>query len=122
MRKLEIGTEKYTQVYAMDEKGAGNANHHYQVLSRPDVPVSQSEPVLGNVRFQNGPIKEYGVNGVMNEDLIAIVIDRLDGFQSGAYACDENENARQCLKMGLEWLRRRTQLRELRGVEGTSTV
>ena len=72
------------------------------------------------MNFQNGPIKEAGVNGVMNEDLIAIVIDRMQGFQNGDFKCRENALALTKLEEALMWLRKRTQDREDRGVEGTS--
>lgn len=117
-RKLEIGSEKYTQVFACDERGAGNANHLYAVYSvkSPAAPTA----ILTQVQFQKGPIKENGVNGVMNEDLIAIVIDRLQGFQDGDYKCRENAIALTKLEEALLWLRKRTMDRERRGVEGTS--
>lgn len=116
MRTLEIGTKKYTQVNVMDEKGQGNANHHYVIQA------VESGKVLGDVRFQDGPIKEAGVNGVMNEDLIATVIDRMRGFQSGDFACRDNALALTKLEEALMWLRNRTNKREARGVEGTNTI
>ena len=58
----------------------------------------------------------------MNEDLIAIVIDRMQGFQSGQFKCRENAVALTKLEEALMWLRKRTQDREDRGVEGTSTI
>ena len=115
MRTLKIGTRKYTEVNVVDEKGQGNANHHY-CIKTVDEPVT----ILGDVKFQNGPIKEFGVNGVMNEDLIAIVIDRMRGFQSGDFACRDNGLALTKLEEALMWLRNRTNERELRGVEGTN--
>lgn len=114
-RKLEIGSEKYTQVFACDERGDGDANHQYSVGT-----TEQPSSILGVVNFQKGPIKESGVNGVMNEDLIAIVIDRLQGFQDGDYKCRENAIALTKLEEALLWLRKRTMDRERRGVEGTS--
>ena len=116
MRTLEIGTRKYTEVEVVDEKGQGNANHRYIIQA------VKSGKVLGTVNFQNGPIKEAGVNGVMNEDLIAIVIDRMRGFQSGDYRCRDNALALTKLEEALVWLRNRTNEREARGVEGTRTV
>jgi len=116
-RKLEIGTDKYTQVFACDERGAGNANHVYDINT-----VTEPVELLTQVIFQKGPIKENGVNGVMNEDLIAIVIDRMQGFQSGKYACRENAIALTKLEEALLWLRKRTMDRERRNVEGTSVV
>ena len=56
----------------------------------------------------------------MNEDLIAIVIDRMRGFQSGDYACRDNAIALTKLEEALMWLRNRTNGREARGVEGTN--
>jgi len=117
MRRLNIGSRKYTEVFVLDEPGAGGANHKYSVST-----VKEPSVILGEVNFQNGPIQEAGVNGVMNEDLIAIVIDRMRGFQSGNYACRENAIALTKLEEALMWLRKRTTDREDRGVEGTSVV
>ena len=114
-RKLEIGSEKYTQVFACDERGAGNANHEYSVST-----TQEPSDILQVVKFQKGAIKENRVNGVMNEDLIAMVIDRLQGFQDGDYKCRENAIALTKLEEALLWLRKRTMDRERRGVEGTS--
>ncbi len=116
-RVLMIGTRKYTEVLCKDKPGAGGACHEYDVVQSVNADV-----ILGAIRFQLGPIKENGVNGVMNEDLIAIVIDRMEGFQSGDYACHDNEMAKIKLEEALVWLRKRTNDREDRGVEGTSIV
>jgi hypothetical protein len=115
MRKVEIGTEKYTTVFAADHP-EHNANHTYQVLSAVDHSLIQT------VQFQKGAIKEHGVNGVMNEDLIAMVIDRLESFQDSPFKCRENALAITKFEEGLHWLRQRTTKRENRGVEGTHTV
>ena len=113
MRKVEIGTENYTQVFAVDEKGAGNANHEYSVIG-----TSETKPCYATVHFQYGAIKENGVNGCHNEDLIAIVIDRLQGFQAGEFSCRENAIAITKLEEALLWLNKRTTDRIRRGVEG----
>ena len=117
-RVLNIGSKKYTKVEATDEK-AYNANHFFLVTT-----TDQTKPteIVGQVQFQKGPIKEVGVNGVMNEDLIAMVIDRLQSFQESEYKCRENAVAITKLEEALMWLRKRTQDREDRGVEGTHTV
>ena len=117
MRKLEIGTEKYTQVFAIDEP-AFNANHEYQVLNSKE----PSAPELTFVKFQKGPIKESGVNGCCNEDLIAMVLDRLQSFQESPYKCRENAIAITKLEEALHWLNHRTAGREKRNVEGTHQV
>ena len=75
-----------------------------------------------DVQFQKGPVQEQGVNGGSIEALAAVVIDRLEGFQGGPYACDENADALAHFTAGLEILKARTAARQARGVEGTSVV
>ena len=72
--------------------------------------------------FQNGPIPETGVNGITQEVLLEIVIDRLRSFQSGPYACRENALALTKLEEAQMWLLQRTRARMDRGVEGTHEV
>jgi hypothetical protein len=74
--------------------------------------------------FQDGPVKENGegVNGITHEVLLAILIDRLMGFQSGQYANDYNAKALTHLQVALDALHQRTRDREARGVEGTHKV
>lgn len=106
-----------------DVPGSGGAHHRYSISgfdarSNPscnEVPSPRSTTVL----FQNGPIKESGVNGVTHEALLAILIDRMDGFQAGPYANGDNEEARNHLELALRALQRRTRARIARGVEGT---
>lgn len=116
MREVQIGTKRYTEVYAVDEPGAGGACHQYIV--REHIEDGVTNQYFANVNFQNGPIKENGINGCHNEDLIAIVIDRLQGFQSGSFSCRENAIAITKLEEALLWLNKRTQDRINRGVEG----
>lgn len=115
MKKLSKGTSKYTTVY-VEENYKFNAPHRFKITN------SKTGEVLQEIKFQEGPIKEYGVNGIHNEDLINMVILRLQGFQNSEYKCEENEVAIQCLAEALYHLRRRTNNREKRGVEGTSIV
>ena len=123
MRKLNIGTSKHTEVFAVDEKGPGNANYVYEVKTAIErTKTGQSVAVLGTIVFQKGPIKESGVNGIHNEDLIAIVIDRLEGYQKGDFACKDNGRVLVDLYGALNYLRDRTKEREKRGVEGTSVI
>lgn len=118
MRKLTIGTDKYTEVIAMDEPEF-DANHLYQV--HPSVPPKENAVSWCQmITFQRGPIKEHGVNGLHNEDLICIVIDRIQGFQRGKHACEYNKVAIRQLEGALCSLRTRTLTREAAGVEGTS--
>ena len=120
MRKVSIGTNNYTEVYATDDV-AFNANHEYIVVTAP---AEGKEIGLDNpyakVKFQEGPIKENGVNGCHNEDLIAIVLDRLQCLNQGDFKCRENSIAITKLEEAMMWLNRRTLDRRSRGVEGTS--
>ena len=74
------------------------------------------------VLFQNGPVKEAGINGCHQEDLLAIVIDRLKCFQGGDFACEENEQALNYIRGAMRVLNERTKARQERGVEGTNVI
>jgi hypothetical protein len=103
-----------------DERDAenGNTSHVYGVTwLDPD-----GDRVGVEVLFQNGPIKEHGVNGVTNEVLLAILIDRFQGFQTSKWACEENERTLYHLVEALGAQIERTKGREKRGVEGTHEV
>lgn len=71
--------------------------------------------------LQNGPIKEYGVNGDQIEELIKWCQDRLIEFNQPPYYTVETAIAIQHLELALERLLVRTAKRQQRGVEGTST-
>ena len=114
------GLNDAIEILVMDEPGAGGACHHYliQPMTAPDDhPAGAINPVT--IKFQNGPIKEAGVNGVSQEALLAVVIDRLRSFQEGQYACRDNAIALTHLEDALMWLQKRTRDRLARGVEGT---
>jgi hypothetical protein len=93
----------------------GNASHVYYVDYRNKYGAI-SEQV---VSFQDGPIKEAGVNGTTQEVLLAILIDRLRCFQTSAYANSFNQEALDHCEHALAALKARTAERETRGVEGT---
>jgi hypothetical protein len=119
MKKLvhDLLTTKYTEVFHEEpEQIKYNTPHNFQVCKVVGTP---EDIVLANIHFQEGPIKECGVNGVCNEDLIAMVICRLEHFQKSPYSCRENALAITKLEEALLWLRKRTIGRENRGVEGT---
>lgn len=107
-----------------DDPGAGGANHLYgiygfQTKGNPSADSFMQDDTCVKILFQNGPIAEAGKNGISNEALIAIVIDRMRGFQSGPFACRENALALTKLEEALMWLQKRTRDRIARGVEGT---
>lgn len=118
MRVVESYRNQYTDVVCLDKPGAGGACHQYQVNEKTGM---YPQP-LATIDFQNGGIQDVGVNGCMNEDLLAIVLDRLQGFQSGQFKCRENALAITKIEEALHWLNHRTQERIRRGVEGKSVV
>lgn len=113
------------KVSVIDEPGQGGACHQYNIdwydgaLPDPEGQASRKECFIN---FQNGPIKEFGVNGVTQEALLAIVIDRLRSFQAGPFASEDNQDALWLTEKALSKLQHRTRERIARGVEGTTAV
>lgn len=142
------GLNEAIKITALDQPGPGGANHDYRIsygTTDGSLPFISS---VKEIRFQNGPINEAGVNGISNEALLAILIDRMRGFQHGRkapiglqrtddssvmtdtntdfdfntrgkYASRENACALTHLEEALMWLQKRTRDRLARGVEGT---
>lgn len=107
------GKHHNIKVFATDEPGSGNAHHEYSLETRE---------TAGIIHFQNGPVNEVGINGISNESLLAIVIDRLQCFQTSKFSCRENALALTKLEEAMHWLKHRTELRINRGIEGTHQV
>ncbi len=87
---------------ATDEKSADGSHHHYDFTNVPE-PGSPAIS-LSKLKFQNGRPEEVGVNGVSDRAVIAAVIDHLEGFQSGPFACSQNAQAIGSLKNAIAWL------------------
>lgn len=108
------GGQDTSTVVVIDEPDQGGACHEYAVMAVGD----NIDRSICNISFQNGPIQEFGVNGVQQEHLLAIIQDRLECFQSGAFANQYNSEALEYVKLALAALRRRTADRIARQVEG----
>lgn len=106
----------HNKVVALDNPGPGGAHHEYLVFM--ESADSGPEPLEVKTNFQKGPIKEAGLNGIQNEHLVAMVIDRLKGFQAGPFACEANAETLQHLEKAMECMEKRTADRANRGVEG----
>lgn len=119
-RTIGVGSRNYTEVVCLDEPSLANGACHLYAIGRADEAQDRPAGEFGHIGFQDGPVKEVGVNGCHHEDLIAIMIDRLQHFQRGKYACRENDIALTKLEEALHWLGHRTAARAARGVEGTS--
>lgn len=118
----EIATHKLSalndaiDIQVLDEPDVGGANHDYRLTACSE----KNEPPVCLIHFQTGPISHPGVNGFSNESFLAVVIDRLKGFQAGPFACSENALALIDLEEAMQLLHDRTRERISRGVEGTS--
>lgn len=112
--------EKLNDVYAMNERGNGGANHTYAVHKCGNNAVFETEP-LAVIQFQDGARKiPDSTPGVLDTDLLEIVRDRLKGFQSGEFACRENACALTHIEEALMWMNRRVEDRIERDVLGTN--
>lgn len=119
--KNELATQNYTRVFA--DVGSSHPNRFLiQAMPAEENALGDICDILTEIRFQTGPVVEKGVNGVFNEDLILIVLYRLKFFQTGKFACKENEEAIKHLEEALVALRKRTNDRTERKVLGTYEV
>lgn len=105
-------------ITVLDEPGAGGANHLYMISgfdtsTNPakliademdgepvDLAIKQSGAVP--LIFQNGAIGEAGLNGITHEALLAILIDRLESFQTGPYKSNYNADALYHLQAAMD--------------------
>jgi hypothetical protein len=108
------GLNEDLEIEVNDQPGAGNACHEYTIRSR------SNPSVYCRISFQNGPIGAVGFNGISQEALLAVVEDRLLGFQSGEFSTKENAVALTKVQEAMLWLQKRTNDRLRRGVEGTN--
>lgn len=130
------------EVVANNPKVDGEAGRAYWELM-------QGAADWGRIKWQAGPIQEVGRNGILLEELLEfVVLPRLQGFNRDTIPCPEPyhnmepSTAAGCeclgrkvipnpfrnretslaithLEEGLNWLKRRTELRRRQGVEGT---
>jgi hypothetical protein len=105
-------------IAAGDERTLGNASYEYYMT----YPVKAGGVETQKLVFQNGPINEVGTNGITQEALITVCIDRLECFQNSEFACEENKEALQFLSAAVTILNSRTKRRIDEGTEGTHEV
>ena len=119
-------------VVSKDEMGPGGAYHVYEIRKRPSDAEIYDEhstaatenrveadcEVLARIEFQKGGIAEKGVNGITQEALLMVIIDRLDCFSKGPFPSRPSAIAKTDCESALNWLQYRTAERQHRGVEG----
>lgn len=113
MSRIYTSEDGALYVNAISTTGAGVAvDGHLYVAVAGTAPPTE-------IAFQLGPVKEVGVNGLQNEQLIAVLVHRL-GVLNKAFPCRENSIAITKLEEARLWLEKRTADRKARGVEGTN--
>lgn len=115
--KNDLVSTNYTKVLA-EEEYENFAPNYFRVQANEEY----GERCLTTIKFQNGAMKEADLNGVFNEDLIIIVIHRLECFQESKFNCKENQEAIGHLEDALKSLRARTNKRRENGTIGTMAV
>ena len=119
MRKLETiqKREKLNDVFAVDEIGAGGANHEYHITLNNGKDTASDVAII---QMQKGPRKNVdSIHGVIDSDLLEIVRDRLKAFQAGPFANEYNEQALKHIEQALTWMNKRVEDRIKRNVLGT---
>lgn len=110
------------EVKTADERASDAAHHKYviEVYGDPSGGVQPQWAILHTVelQFQNGGLKEVGPNGITDQALLAVVLDRIRSFNEGQFRCRENSIVITKLEEALLWMEKRSNDRARRGVEG----
>lgn len=93
---------------ALDGSGA---SHRYIAII--------GDEVVADIQFQQGPRLEPSSHpGVTEAVLLAILADRMEGFNKGPYSCRENSLVLTKVQEALHWTKHRADERAKRGVLG----
>jgi peptidyl-prolyl cis-trans isomerase B (cyclophilin B) len=127
---LVEGADTQLLVAVGDNANEVSGANHYYVFSGFNAETHPSvleegyagQSLMLHLLFQNGVVPVVGQNGVTLEAVLAACGHRLQGFQDGKFACDENQEALDHINAAIEALQRRTRARIAREVEGTHVV
>ena len=92
----------FTYVEILDEGKDTNC-----VLHDFDIKNALDDSLLTSIHFQQGDPFEVGVNGIRNEDLLRILIERVSSFRNSNPNDFENDNALSRLYEAYWWLSQR---------------
>lgn len=110
------GLNEAILVQAVGDVGPGGANHRYAIEYISGNVMTR----IGTLQFQKGPRDEPGsTSGITEAALLAVLIDRLECFQAGPYACEENQQTLDALWVAMNAVHARAHARAERGVLGT---
>lgn len=69
--------------------------------------VGKGKKEFARIKFQQGRSRKVGINGVHSEDLLLILIDRMEKLQQGRFICNEHNEVISLLKKAIVLLRNR---------------
>lgn len=74
-----------------------------------------------SLKFQNGAMA-LGRNGAITEEVLDMLIEHINYFQKGKYACRENSLVITKLEEAKHWCLHRKQLREAQDLKGRAAA
>jgi hypothetical protein len=114
-RKVELhhdghGLNESIGIYA-DEPDKSGASHLYELRI--------GDKLVASIQFQKGPRGEaLSTPGVTEGAIMAVIVDRMQGFNGGPYRCRENSLVATKVEEAMHWTRARADERASRGVLG----
>ena len=106
------GLNESIKLTADDEPDGSGASHRYTAINAEGSATMY-------VQFQKGPRGlPSSIPGVTEAVVLAVLIDRLEGFQAGPFACPDNVQTLMHLRRALSCTKERADERASRGVLG----
>lgn len=110
---------KLNNVFAQGKTGPCGERSEYAVV-RPCADDETAGEMIAIIQFQHGPRDVNGsIAGILNEDALEMVRDRLTAVQDSPLACHWNAMALDHIEAALLYLKQRSDDRAERGVIGT---
>jgi hypothetical protein len=114
MRAIPNNAPSNVAVLDVRDPNAGNASHTYGIQFG-----GPGQKLI--IQFQHGARGlPNSTAGVFDDDLLAILEDRMVGFQTGPFACAENEEALEAVRIARDALGKRVARRIAQGVLGVN--
>lgn len=115
------GDDNPVKLFAVGERNAANAHNSYVISGLTSIDGKENKTVQ-QIDFQNGNPLTQGYNGWVIEQLLAACLHRLQGYQLGKFACEDNQNALEHIEQAIRHLNRRTVDRIARQVKNTDNT
>lgn len=119
--KVNKFNREHVVVKTADERASDNAHHKYEILVVKEAVTSDKTSQIVeecHLNFQNGGLRDVGPNGITDQALLAVILDRVRSFNDGQFRCRENSIIITKLEEALLWMEKRGNDRARRGVEG----